>query len=61
MTKDELHIFRRQQIDDYRNSGQSAENWCEANAMKVSTLRYWLRRIKEADQPEPEQTYERYN
>ena len=40
MSKDELHAFRRQQIEDYRNSSQSAETWCEANAMKVSTLRY---------------------
>lgn len=54
MSKDELHVFRRQQIEDYRNSGQLAETWCEANAMKVSTLCYWLRRIKDADQPEPE-------
>ena len=43
MSKDELHLFRRQQIEDYRNSGQSAETWCDGNAMKVSTLRYWLR------------------
>lgn len=57
MSKDELHAFRRQQIEDYRNSGQSAETWCEGNEMKVSTLRYWLRRIKDADQPEPEQAW----
>ena len=57
MSKDELHLFRRQQIEDYRNSGQSAETWCEATEMKVSTLRYWLRRIKDADQPEPEQAW----
>ena len=57
MSKDELHLFRRQQIEDYRNSGQTAETWCDGNAMKVSTLRYWLRRIKDADQPEPEQAW----
>ncbi|MBC3803388.1 hypothetical protein GH808_02910 [Acetobacterium fimetarium] len=57
MSKDELHAFRRQQIEDYRNSSQSAETWCYANAMKLSTLRYWLRRIKDADQPEPEQAW----
>ncbi|PKM71331.1 MAG: hypothetical protein CVU92_08990, partial [Firmicutes bacterium HGW-Firmicutes-17] len=57
MSKDELHLFRRQQIEDYRKSGQSAETWCDGNAMKVSTLRYWLRRIKDADQPKPEQTW----
>ena len=57
MSKDELHLLRRQQIEDYRKSGQSAETWCDGNAMKVSTLRYWLRRIKDADQPKPEQTW----
>ena len=57
MSKDELHLFRRQQIEDYRKSGQSAETWCDGNAMKVPTLRYWLRRIKDADQPKPEQTW----
>ena len=61
MSKDELHAFRRQQIEDYRNSSQSAETWCEANAMKVSTLRYWLRRIKDADQPVPEQAWATMN
>lgn len=57
MSKDELHLLRRRQVDDYRNSGLSAETWCEANAMKVSTLRYWLRRLKEMDHPEPEQAW----
>ncbi len=57
MSKDELRLFRRQQVDDYRHSGLSAETWCEANAMKVSTLRYWLRRFKEIDQPQQEQAW----
>ena len=57
MSKDELRLFRRQQVDDYRNSGLSAEIWCEANTMKVSTLRYWLRRFKEMDQPQQEQAW----
>lgn len=57
MSNNELHNFRRQQIDDYHNSGLSAVIWCEANSMKVSTLRYWLRRLKEMDQPEREQAW----
>lgn len=57
MSKDELRLFRRQQVDDYRHSGLSAETWCEANSMKVSTLRYWLRRFKEMDQPQQEQAW----
>ena len=57
MSKDKLHNFRRRQVDDYRNSGLSAGTWCEANSMKVSTLRYWLRRLKEMDQPEREQAW----
>ncbi len=32
-------------------------NLQKPGAMKVSTLRYWLRRIKDADQPEPEQAW----
>ncbi len=55
MSKDELQIFRRQQIDDYHNSGFSAVVWYETNSMKLSTLRYWLKRFKEIDQPEREQ------
>lgn len=57
MSNDELHNFRRQQIDDYHNSGLSAAVWCETNSVKVSTLRYWLRRLKEMDHPEPEQAW----
>jgi hypothetical protein len=57
MTKDELHIFRRQQVDDYHNSGLSAIVWCEMNSMKLSTLHYWLKRFKEIDQPEREQAW----
>ena len=51
MSNNELLIFRRQQIDDYHNSGLSAVVWCETNSVKLSTLRYWLRRLKEIDQP----------
>ena len=53
MSKDELHAFRRQQIEDYRNSSQSAETWCEANASNTRGRFYcalcWLENLEESE------------
>lgn len=46
MTIKEQSDTRRQQVSDYRASGQTAEAWCAQNNLKVSTLRYWLNKCK---------------
>lgn len=42
MTLEEQSMIRRQQVNDYRASGQTAAAWCSENNLNVSTLRYWL-------------------
>ena len=46
MTTEEQSIIRRQQVSDFRTSGQTVEAWCSQNNLKVSTLRYWLNKCK---------------
>lgn len=38
--------LRSQQVRDYLSSGKSATLWCAENNIKVSTLRYWLNKLK---------------
>lgn len=38
--------LRRQQVNDYRSSGKTAIAWCSEKNIKVSTLRYWLNKLK---------------
>ena len=46
MSQAELYELRRSQINAFRESGLTADIWCQENHVKVSTLRYWLRRIR---------------
>jgi len=32
-------------IDDFRSSGLTQKTWCEKNDVKISTLRYWIRKL----------------
>jgi hypothetical protein len=42
MTLEEQSMIRRQQVNDYRASGQTAAAWCSENNLNINTLRYWL-------------------
>lgn len=42
MTQEEQSMIRRQQVTDFRASGQTAAVWCSENNLQISTLRYWL-------------------
>ncbi|MEA1959724.1 MAG: hypothetical protein U9N81_00245 [Bacillota bacterium] len=46
MTLKKQSMLRRQQVEDFRASGQTAAAWCSENNMKISTLRYWLAKCK---------------
>lgn len=46
MALKEQSMLRRQQVDDYRASGKTAAAWCSENNINVSTLRYWMTRLK---------------
>lgn len=38
--------FWQSNITDYRSSGLSADRWCQMNHLSVSTLRYWIAKLK---------------
>jgi len=42
MTLEEQSMIRRQQVNDFRASGQTAAAWCSENNLNINTLRYWL-------------------
>lgn len=42
MTLKEQSLIRRQQVNEFRASGQTAAAWCSENNINITTLRYWL-------------------
>ncbi len=42
MRSKELVVTRHSQIESFRASGQTAEEWCKENGITVSTLKYWI-------------------
>lgn len=36
-------------IDDFRSSNLTQKSWCEKNDVKISTLRYWIRKLSYAE------------
>lgn len=49
MTHEEQSIIRRQQVNDYRASGQTAVAWCSENNVSTNKLRYWLTKCNRED------------
>jgi len=49
MTLDEQSGIRRQQVNAYRASGQTAAAWCSENNLSINTLRYWLTKCNRED------------
>ena len=44
--KEELRQLWLARIRDLYDSGLTQQEWCNKNKMPISTLRYWLRRLK---------------
>jgi hypothetical protein len=55
MTLDEQSMIRRQQVNNYRASGQTAATWCLENNLKINTLRYWLTKCNREDKADLKQ------
>ena len=55
MTHEEQSIIRRQLVDDYRASGQSAVAWCSENNLSINTLRSWLTKCNRKDKADAQQ------
>ncbi|OLN28388.1 IS66 family insertion sequence element accessory protein TnpA [Desulfosporosinus metallidurans] len=55
MTLDEQSKIRRQQVNAYRASGQTAAAWCSENNLSINTLRYWLTKCNREDKADLKQ------
>jgi len=55
MTHEEQSIIRRQLVNDYRVSGQSAAAWCSENNLNINTLRSWLTKCNREDKADAQQ------
>ena len=52
MTSNELRDQWETRVTAFNESGQSPKDWSEANDVKLSQLRYWIRKFKSADIPD---------
>ncbi|OCZ49692.1 hypothetical protein [Dehalobacter sp. TeCB1] len=55
MSIKEQSVIRRQQVENFRASGQTAAEWCSQNNLKISTLRYWLTKLNREAKSDPKQ------
>ena len=55
MTHEEQSTIRRQRVNEYRASGQTAAAWCSENNFSINTLRYWLTKCNHEDNADPQQ------
>ena len=46
MSKDEKSNLLSQRIREFRSSGQTCKDWCEEHQLPVSTMTYWIRKLK---------------
>lgn len=46
MKKDKKLALWSERIHDFQTSGQSCKAWCQENQIPVSTMRYWMRRLR---------------
>lgn len=55
MTHEEQSSIRRQKVNDYRASGQTAAEWCSENNVSTNKLRYWLTKCNREDNADTQQ------
>lgn len=46
MKKDEKLALCSERIHDFQTSGQSCKAWCQENQIPISTMGYWMRRLR---------------
>lgn len=49
MKKDEKLALWSERIHDFQTSGQSYKAWCPENQIPVSTMGYWMRRLRNTE------------
>jgi hypothetical protein len=56
MNQETIHELRTNQIEAYRNSGKTAQAWCDENQLNIHTLKYWIQKLnrQEKDKSAPQ-------
>ena len=49
MSKEEKSSLWSQRIREFRSSGQTCKDWCEEHQLPVSTMTYWIRKLKKEE------------
>ncbi len=46
----ERQALRKAQVRQYRQSSQTAEQWCKTHQVNIHTLRYWITKLNQSTQ-----------
>ena len=49
MNKDEKAGLWSERIQEFQSSGQTCRDWCTEHQIPVSTMTYWIRKLKKAE------------
>ena len=50
MNKDEKYKLWSDRIQEYQSSGQSCKAWCLEHQISLSTMTYWIRKLKREEE-----------
>ena len=50
MKNDEKITLWSERISEFHSSGQPCKAWCQEHHVPVSTMNYWLRKLKTLDE-----------
>ena len=56
MKPSEKRALRMEQVAEYRQSGLSAEQWCQENELNLHTLKYWITKLNRETRDPQEET-----
>ena len=49
MKKEEKVLFWSERVQEFYSSGQTCRTWCQEHQVPVSTMSYWIRKLKNVD------------
>lgn len=49
MKKEEKILFWSERVQKFYSSGQTCRTWCKEHQVPVSTMTYWIRKLKNLD------------
>ena len=57
MKKEEKLVLWSERIHAFQASGQSCKTWCRENQIPVSTMGYWMRRLRNTESCETDMIF----